>query len=190
MQPTHTQRGATLIEVLVTVLLLAFGLLGIAAFQSKAQIGTFESYQRAQAVVLLEDIHARMSANGANAAAYAGATVYGVDDKPENCAVKATAAERDTCEWSLALQGASEASDDAKVGAMIGARGCIEEVQTLNATTGVCTPGIYRVVVAWQGNHETKAPAFACGKDKYGSEKLRRAISARVVVGTPGCKLT
>jgi type IV pilus assembly protein PilV len=50
------QRGTSLVEVLVTVIVLAFGLLGIAALQAKAQVGNLEAYQRAQAVVLLQDM--------------------------------------------------------------------------------------------------------------------------------------
>ena len=47
------QRGVSLIEVLITMVVVAFGLLGLAAFQAKAQVGSIESYQRAQAAVLL-----------------------------------------------------------------------------------------------------------------------------------------
>ena len=56
------ERGLTLIEVLVTLVILVFGLLGIAAFQAKAQVGSIEAYQRAQAVVLLQDMRARSEA--------------------------------------------------------------------------------------------------------------------------------
>jgi type IV pilus assembly protein PilV len=189
MLPLSLQRGATLIEVLVTVLLLAFGLLGIAVFQSKAQVGTIESYQRAQAVVLLEDMQSRMSA-AADASAYVSATVFGVEDSPGDCTGMPAGPGRDQCEWSTALRGAAETtSGNAQVGAMAGARGCIELVQARNDATGACTPGIYMVSIAWQGNHATKAPDMSCGRGHYGDEKLRRAIAVRVVVGTPGCKL-
>ncbi|HWJ93407.1 MAG TPA: type IV pilus modification protein PilV, partial [Telluria sp.] len=64
------QHGVTLVEVLVTVIVLAIGLLGIAAFQSKAQVGSVEAYQRAQAVVLLQDMSGRLSGNRDHAADY------------------------------------------------------------------------------------------------------------------------
>lgn len=54
--------GVTLIEVLVTIVILAFGLLGLAGLQSKINIGVIESYQRGQAVVLLNDMAERMKA--------------------------------------------------------------------------------------------------------------------------------
>ena len=67
--PTRRTGGTTMSEVLGTLVILAFGPLGVAALQGKMQLGTTESYQRAQAVVLLEDMGARVTANQANAAA-------------------------------------------------------------------------------------------------------------------------
>ena len=80
--PLRAQSGVSLVEVLVTVVLLAFGLLGIAAFQAKAQVGSLEAYQRAQAVVLLEDMQARISGNPQFAAEYVTTTPLGTGDVP------------------------------------------------------------------------------------------------------------
>lgn len=184
------QRGTTLIEVLVTVVVLAFGLLGIAAFQAKAQAGSLEAYQRAQAIVLLEDMQARIAGNSTAAADYVTTTPLGTRDTPGDCTALTDRSERDKCEWSTALLGAAEVRDDtdASVGAMIGARGCITELQARDAAPGVCKPGIYLLTVAWQGMHATRAPSHACGSGSYGAETLRRAISARVAVGVPHCK--
>lgn len=191
-RPARLQRGTTLIEVLVTVVILAFGLLGIAAFQSKAQIGSIEAYQRAQAVVLLNDMVSRVTNNynSTQSAHYVTSNPLGTGDtSATDCASKTVGYRRDHCEWSQALLGASERADgDTKnVGAMSGARGCVAQIQALNDTKGACTPGIYLVTVAWQGLHATRAPALACGKDLYGPDTQRRAISARVTVGVPRC---
>jgi len=51
----------------------------------------------------------------------------------------------------------------------------------------VCTPGIYRVTVVWQGKTKTHAPALTCGESLFGAEEYRRAISARIAVGLPSC---
>jgi type IV pilus assembly protein PilV len=177
--------GVSLIEVLVTVVILAFGLLGLAAFQAKAQLGSVEAYQRAQAIVLLQDMGARLAGNPAHASDYVTAAPLGAgDDQPADCAT-ATGSARDVCEWSHALKGAATAT--ATDSAVIGARGCIEQVQARDESAGVCRPGIYRVTVAWQGLHPTRAPALACGRDAYGADTNRRAIAVRVAVPTPHC---
>jgi type IV pilus assembly protein PilV len=182
------QRGTSLLEVLITLVLVAFGLLGIAAFQAKAQVGSIEAYQRAQAVLLLEDIQARINSNTDHADDYIVATALGTGNAMStDCSGVAAGSARDLCEWSAALKGAAENKGGANSGAMTDARGCIERVQTKNEAAGVCTQAIYQVSVAWQGLHDTVAPALACGRDQYGPDSKRRAISVRVAVGLPHC---
>ena len=182
------QRGVSLVEVLITMVVLAFGLLGLAAFQTKAQVGSIESYQRAQAAVLLQDMQSRLSGNSADAANYLTTTPLGTGDGQDtDCSLAAAGSARDKCEWSAALKGAAEKRGSALGGAMEGARGCITQVQVQNTARGVCTPAVYLVSVAWQGLHATRAPAQACAKGKYGDDTNRRVISARVAVGLPTC---
>ncbi|MBA5690697.1 type IV pilus modification protein PilV [Duganella sp. LX47W] len=177
-----------MIEVLVTLVILAFGLLGVAALQGKMQLGTIESYQRAQAVVLLEDMGARIQSNRASAAAYVLNTPAGTGDgQPGDCSTLAAGTPRDICEWSNALKGAAELKAGAKVGAMVGARGCIDQVQAPDATKGVCRPGIYQVTVTWQGVHKTVASALTCATGLYGDDSYRRAIAVHVTIGLPAC---
>jgi type IV pilus assembly protein PilV len=185
-------RGTTMLEVLITIVILAFGLLGVVGLQSKMQIGEMESYQRAQAILLLQDMVDRINANRANAANYVSATVFGTGQSPAPASPCPTAAgvSRDQCEWSYALLGAAEKRSTTNLGAMIGARGCVELVQAANPAAGVCTPGIYLVSVAWQGfsaTNTTVAPAQTCGTGQYSDDKLRRVIAARVMVGLPEC---
>jgi type IV pilus assembly protein PilV len=186
----YASAGLSLVEVLVTVVVLAFGLLGIAALQAKMQVGSIESYQRAQAVVLLDDMRARVLGNPANAADYVTATPLGTHDttQPSDCSTLAIGAARDLCEWSQELLGAAEQNaGGTNSGAMIGARGCVEQLQAPNPAAGVCQPGIYRLTVAWQGMHETRASSLACGKDQYGPDANRRAIAVQVTIGLPSC---
>ena len=101
----------------------------------------------------------------------------------------AIGAARDECEWSNALKGAAETTAAGNIGAMTGARGCIEQLQAPNPSAGVCTPGIYRVSAAWQGLSSTVAPSIACGTGSYGSNPAyRRVIAARVSLPLPLCK--
>lgn len=187
--PPLRQRGVSLIEVLVTMVVLAFGLLGLAAFQSKAQIGSIESYQRAQAAVLLQDMQSRLAGNSLDADNYVTDAPLGTGDGPDlDCSGAAAGSARDKCEWSAALKGAAEQrSGGIGAGAMEGARGCIARVREKNEAAGVCTPAVYLISVAWQGRHATRAPAQSCGKDAYGTDTNRRVISARVAVGLPAC---
>jgi type IV pilus assembly protein PilV len=48
------QQGATLIEILVTVLILSLGMLGMAAMQTRAVKGSFSAGQRSQSVMLAQ----------------------------------------------------------------------------------------------------------------------------------------
>src|SRR3972149_4197056 len=64
------QAGMTMLEVLVTLVILAFGLLGLAGLHIKIQTLDMEAYQRAQAILLLRDMVERIKANSANAADY------------------------------------------------------------------------------------------------------------------------
>lgn len=181
------QHGTSLIEVLVTMVILAFGLLGLASMQSKLHLSMGESFQRAQAVVLLNDFSERINANRAQAASYVSATPLGTDDnsQPSDCSALPSGPSRDSCEWSNALKGAAEKKASANTGAMTGARGCVTQVQAQNLAT--CTPAVYLVTVAWQGLHKTKSPDALCGKDLYGHDAYRRAVSVRVSVGMPAC---
>ncbi len=183
------QRGAGLIEVLVTILITAFGLLALAGLVAKSTASEFDSYQRAQASVLLTDMVERINANRANAATYVTTTPLGTGETTwTSCSGLPIGMTRDQCEWSKALQGAAESTTaSSKAGAMVGARGCVELVQAANVTPGFCTAGIYSVSVVWQGQSATTAPALACGQNLYGDDKLRRALATLVEIGTPDC---
>jgi type IV pilus assembly protein PilV len=189
------QRGVSLVEVLVTLVILAFGLLGVAGLQAKMSVAEMESYQRSQALMALAEMTERMSANPAQATSYLIAGTIGTGTPTANCyptlpTPPLSGPARDLCEWNKSLQGASEQNSGAKVGGMMGAVGCITQLTASNSALGVCTAGIYQVSVAWQGMNPTKAPAAAlsCGLGSYGAnEANRRVITATVTVGTTSC---
>lgn len=66
------QRGSTLIEVLIALLVLSFGMMGMAGVQSVSLRGNQAAYFRTQATSLSMDIVERMRANltGVGAGAY------------------------------------------------------------------------------------------------------------------------
>lgn len=189
-QSGYYQRGTSLLEVLVTIVILAFGLLGLAGLQAKIQLAEVESFQRAQATLLLADMHERIGVNRANAANYVSANPIGTgDSQPADCATVTPQAAQDICEWSNALKGASEKMGANNTGAMDGGRGCIVQVQVPDPSPGVCTPGIYQITVVWQGKNPTvaPAPALTCGLGSYTPDTTRRAILSQVTVGLPKC---
>src|SRR3982750_4253955 len=69
-----SELGFTLIEALIAVVVLAFGLLGMAKLQIGSNQYSMESYQRAQAVILMQDMANRLAANRYAAQCYAVTT--------------------------------------------------------------------------------------------------------------------
>jgi type IV pilus assembly protein PilV len=167
------QAGVSLIEVLVSVVIVVLGLLGLAGLQSHATLAEMEAFQRAQALVLLQDMVDRVNANRLVKEQYTTSPV-GTGNSVQNCNVL-TGALNDHCEWNNALLGAAETSAAGKVGAMIGARGCVDLIDPV-------MPRRYRVSVVWQGLSATRAPSTECGKGEYQNDDMRRAVTAEVTV--------
>jgi type IV pilus assembly protein PilV len=185
------KRGASMIEVLVTIVILAFGLLGLAGMQIRVQVNELESYQRAQALVLLGDMAERIKTNAANAPNYVSVNTFGTGSAAATCAAPTVAADvatYDQCEWGNLLKGAAEVKGSTQIGAMEGARGCITQAQAADPAAGVCAPAIYQVAVAWQGQNATVVPSVTCGTGSYGTDDaLRRVIATRVSVPILNC---
>lgn len=180
---TNPNKGFSLIEILVTIMILMIGLLGLAGLQVRALTSQMESYQRSQALILLKDMVARIEANRANVSSYVttGLSPANVGTGLGSCTASGVGSAGDLCEWHDALLGAAEVdSSGNKVGAMIGARGCVYQIAAPVPASGV--PGQYMVAVAWQGLNNTAAPAVNCGINQYGNESLRRVVTLPVSI--------
>lgn len=180
-----------MIEVLVTMVIIAFGLLGIAGLQMRLQSSEMESYQRTQALILLDDMVNRINANRLTASAYPTsaplASPVGAGMTCSTTDGTSTRVQHDIKEWCNALQGAAElaGADKVKVGAMVGGRGCVESLDL-----GKKGEKRYRVTVAWQGLTPIAAPGAdeACGKDLYNgasgtvcqADRCRRTVSTEI----------
>jgi type IV pilus assembly protein PilV len=192
-----TIRGFSMLEVLVSIFIMTVGLLGMAAMQVRAQQAELESYQRAQALILVSAMADRINANRKAAGCYAfttatsGAPYAGSGGTAPTCGAYGTTETRtrantDLSEWHNTLNGAAEQLSGSQVGAMIGARGCV------SADTS-SSPNVYRVSVAWQGltksvNPESVDSAYTCGKGQYGSdESLRRVVSITFPLACLSC---
>jgi len=181
-----TSSGFVLLEVLVSMIILAIGLLGVAKLQASTRQLESEAYQRAQAVVLLQDMVARLTANRKSASCYAitgntGDPYFGDGGgAPTSCAtgagtiVQQSRSVTDMQEWNQLLLGSTEQVGGQNTGAMVGARGCVQFDPVNNA---------YVVTVTWQGLFTTSAPAgLTCATGTYGDDAQRRAVSAVVRV--------
>lgn len=173
MKLRTTQQGIALIEALIAMLIVAFGVLGFVGLQARTTVANMEGYQRSQALILVNDMAERINLNRADAVSYLGVNIGATD--PGDCTNPAlTLAQKDLCEWAKAIQGAGETQGTTKVGAMIKARGCITSPATNQ----------YLIVLAWQGLQASSAPANTCGQNIYDSEDKRRIASVVVQIGT------
>lgn len=202
----YRSAGFSMLEVLLTMFIVTVGLLGLVGMQVVAQESEFESYQRAQALVLMNDIVDRINTNRKAATCYAittdsssgypylgatGANKYSVGSYScPSLATNPTAAARAGLDLQLIdnlLLGATETTAGASVGAMVGARACIgfdSNTQT------------YSVAVAWQGLSTTyspaswdttKTPAYArnCALNLYGTgtkDAQRRVVWTTLLI--------
>jgi type IV pilus assembly protein PilV len=66
----RSQRGITLLEVLISIVVLSVGLLGHAGLQTASLKNNTSAFQRSQATMLTYDIVDRMRANKSNLASY------------------------------------------------------------------------------------------------------------------------
>lgn len=187
--------GFTMLEVLVAILVIALGLLGLAGLQTRMQQAEFESYQRAQALVVLHSIVDRIKINRATMQCFAittnttdGTPYLGAGSStPPACAASTTAdntmADTALVEIDSMLKGATEAKGGAVVGAILGARGCVSYDAATELLDGATPPapiagtGIYTAAVAWQGLSATTVPSSNCAKNLYSAETQRRVVA-------------
>ncbi|PKO84907.1 MAG: type IV pilus modification protein PilV [Betaproteobacteria bacterium HGW-Betaproteobacteria-11] len=182
------QKGFSLIEVLISIVIIAISLLGLAGLQARAMNSEFESYQRSQAVLLANDMVERMRMSRTslgkfkNVSTAAGGGYLGTagnDSYVVDCA-STDAGDVALCEWDSLLKGTAETTGGSKVGAMIGARGCI----TYDLATelgGIADSGVFTVTVAWQGTQATVgSTSNLCATGLYGNEASRRVVSMAI----------
>ncbi len=169
-------------EVMVAMAVLGVALLGLVALQAKAQQVAMETYQRSQALIILDDMVSRLYANAVEAESCYQTGEF--DELPGEWSDTDTeylgcsdASNRDLAEWNALLRGAGELLTEGEstqaVGAILGARGCIEQDAT--------DASLVHVSVAWQGLRELPAPANGCAAERFAQQSgLRRVVSVPV----------
>lgn len=179
-------RGFSLLEVLVSMLVMAIGLLGLAGLQARVSVAHVESYQRTQALLLVQNMADRIAANASALRADIGEgtslAIYttmlnqtDVGGAVQTCT--GSGATLDLCEWGNQIAGASERSADShNVGTLTDGRGCVRQPNAAD-------PYLYLVAVSWQGRIASKAPPSQvdCGSGAiYTTEAKRRVVTIPV----------
>ncbi len=169
----HGMRGTSMLEVLMAIVILSFGLLGLAALQGKMHTAELESYQRGQALVLMQDIVSRIEGNPANVASYVTTSPLGTDAADAaDCSVVTPLAARDRCEWSKALKGASEKKSNMNTGTLVNGRGCVEATANLRE---------YQISIVWKAMSDGVDQSWiTCGSASYTPALSRRAVVTTV----------
>lgn len=160
--------GFTLIEVLITLVIFAIGLLSVAGLQTISKKANYDALQRTTATLLAHDIIERMRANPRQLAEYIrepGSEIGGATlATPSPLCSAATCNEVqlgrfDLWEWERALDGAAELVGTDLTGGLVAPTACIE-----GPFGGVA--GIYTIAIAWRGITELSNPIIhACGAD-------------------------
>lgn len=160
--------GFSLLEVMITILIVSVGLLGLAGLHSRALIAETEAKGRGEALALLQDVAQRMEANafGAKAAIASALTLDNVG--LDYACGTGTQLEADLCEWDASIKNAKSLPD---------ARGCVEAIAADNEIL---------LSLAWRGRDGGFAPSAAqgCGSGEIATN--RRVVSTRVRIPSLG----
>ncbi|MDO6638727.1 type IV pilus modification protein PilV [Shewanella sp. 5_MG-2023] len=126
------RNGFSLIEVMVSLVILTVGLIGIFNLHIVSKRGSFESFQQTQASYYANDIINRMRLNPSQLAKYAEDSPYSGAPDPaskicEGGAICTTAEMRewDIFEWQSAFTGEAEKDGTNNVGGLPSPNGCI-----------------------------------------------------------------
>lgn len=185
------QQGIGLVEVLITIVILAVGLLGIAALQLMSKRSNFEATERSAATMLANFIVERMRANPAALATYAGtaespaASVGGatIQSEPQPaCASGATCVPAELAahdRWEL------ERLLDNNTSGLVRPTACITTAVPAASTDRT---GVYTVTIVWRGSSRlTNAnTANTCGASsgKYDDTSADNAYRRMVFVNS------
>ncbi len=175
------QRGFSLLELLVALVVFSIGFLAVAGLQTVAKQANYEGVQRTSAAQIAQGLLEDIRMNGDAADIYRTAGVIGngsIGNEPApNCRTgaecnSAQKAAHDLWFWEQMLDGNLETNAGAGTGGLMLASLCIDGPAVGGA-------GIYRVTIAWRGTASiTNAVNNPCGAatGNYGDENQFRRM--------------
>ena len=182
MNRNTRQRGFSLLELLVSVVVFSIGLLGVAGLQMVSKQSSYESRQRTLASQVASGILEDMRTNGAAISVYAAAPDLGgnaLGGLPvSNCRdinVPCSPAQKagfDLWFWERIVDGAQEIGVEGNAGGLMLPTVCID-----GPVGGIA--GIYAVSIAWYGSVTLSNPDLSqcgAGSGKYGSGDANRRV--------------
>ncbi|CAM4014018.1 MULTISPECIES: type IV pilus modification protein PilV [Shewanella] len=167
-------KGFSLIEVMVSLVILVIGLIGIFNLHVVSKRGSFESFQQTQASYYANDIINRMKLNPTQLANYAGTYSGAPSSVSKQCqgATICSSSEMvawDLYEWQTLFNGTAEQVGTQNVGGLDTPTACI----VINGNSVLVT-------MAWKGIRET---SIASATSDCGSTTAnRRLYSVQTVI--------
>lgn len=179
---SYRQRGFSLLELLVALVVFSVGLLAVAGLQTVSKQANFEAIQRTAASQIAYGLLEDMRSNADAIDVYLASGVLGDgsrgNEPAPNCQGNASCspaqkAAHDLWFWEQMLDGNLETSGGAGTGGLVLPSLCIDGPLAAG-------PGVYRVTVAWRGTASiTNSVANVCGQGtgNYGAnDEFRRIV--------------
>jgi len=176
------QRGFSLIELLVALIVFSIGLLAIAGLQTVSKAANFEAIQRTAASQIAYGLLEEMRVNGDAMDIYLAAGELGGGSRggepAPNCRIGAECnaaqkAAHDLWFWEQALDGNLETNAGAGTGGLVLPTMCIAGPAGGGA-------GIYQVTIAWRGSasisNAVNSPCGAAGGNYGAGNEFRRIM--------------
>lgn len=188
---THAtiQRGFSLLELLVSLVVFSIGLLGIAGLQMLSKQSAHESLQRTIASQVAYGLLEDMRTNGSGISVYVAANDLGGGTlnalpvsscrDPNTPCSPAQKAVHDLSFWEQVVDGAQEIGVEGQAGGVLFPTVCVDG-------PGGGIAGVYAVSVAWRGNVELISPETSqcgAGSGNYGDgDRYRRVIQVATFI--------
>lgn len=183
------QRGFSLIELLVAIVVFSVGLLAVAGLQTVSKSASFEGLQRTAASQIAHGVIEDMRSNGNAIATYTGSASLGgesIASEPlPNCKSMGAPcngvqkAAHDLWFWETVIDGNQATGAEGSGGGLVLPTVCIAGPVANDA-------GMYTVTVAWRGVVAlTGVNANVCGagSGKYGSnDEYRRLVTVTTFI--------